>query len=133
MYSMCCFFCRGKFIPMNYFYTPYFYNFPENANNYYGLNSYPCRRRKSFTTCEAKNIGRALGVKFDKFDVEQFRIGLCVELEHGTQNPLTNITNDDCIMTGKITLAHLNEYPDYYKRLTKMEKEAGKYWNDREK
>lgn len=133
MYSMCCFFGRRKFIPMNYFYTPYFYNLPQNSNNYYSLIPSSPKPRKGFTTYEAKNIGRALGIKFDKFDVEQFRIGLCVELEHGTQNPLTNITNDNCIMTGKITLAHLNEYPDYYKRLTKMEKEAEKYWKNRDK
>nr|WP_097027138.1 DUF5661 family protein [Clostridium peptidivorans] len=79
---------------------------------------------------EAIWIAKYLNIKFDKFDVEQFRIGLNVELEHGTINPFTNTTNDDPIITGKIALAHLNEYPDYYKRLTKMEEEAEKYWGD---
>lgn len=86
--------------------------------------------KKNFTIEEAIWIAKYLNIKFDKFDVEQFRIGLNVELEHGTINPFTNITNDDPIITGKITLAHLNEYPDYYKRLTKMEEEAEKYWGD---
>lgn len=86
--------------------------------------------RKDFTIEEAILIGKYLKIKFDKFDVEQFRIGLNVELEHGSINPVTNVTNDDAILTGKITLAHLNEYPDYYKRLTKMEEEAEKYWGD---
>ncbi|MHC1682893.1 MAG: DUF5661 family protein [Clostridiaceae bacterium] len=88
--------------------------------------------RKSFTAEEAMWIANFLGIRFDKFDIEQFRVGLNVELEHGTVNPATNITNDDPILTGKITLAHLNEFPDYYNRLAKMEEEAEKYWEKKE-
>lgn len=73
---------------------------------------------------EAKQIGETLGITWDKFDVAQYKIGLEIELEHGTANPLTNVTNDDLVTTGKIALAHLNEFPDYYTRLLKMEKEA---------
>lgn len=80
--------------------------------------------KKHFTTEEAKEIGQALGIDWSKFDLEQFRMGLDVELEHGLHEPKTNVTNDDPIMTGKIALAHLNEFPDYYTRLEKMEKEA---------
>jgi len=81
--------------------------------------------KKTFTAEEAKKIGEQLGINWSRFDVEQFRIGLDVELEHGTVNPHTNVTDDDSIMTGKIALAHLNEFSDYYTRLTKMEKEDG--------
>lgn len=84
--------------------------------------------KKSFTAEEAKRIGEKLGIKWDKFDVEQFRMGMNVELEHGKISPKTNVTDDDPIMTGKIALAHLNEFPDYYTRLHKMEKEADKFW-----
>jgi len=77
---------------------------------------------------EAKEIGEKLGIKWYKFDVGQFRRGLRIELEHGTVSPVTNVTNDDPILTGKIALAHLNEFPDYYDRLEKMEKEADKFW-----
>jgi len=80
--------------------------------------------KKRFTAKEAKEIGEKLGIKWSKYDVEQFRMGLDVELEHGLVDPHTNVTNDDPIMTGKIALAHLNEFPDYYTRLDKMEKEA---------
>jgi hypothetical protein len=80
--------------------------------------------KKSFTVEEAQEIGEQLGVKFDKFDVEEFRKGLDIELEHGTRSPETNITDDDPIETAKITLAHLNEIPDYNTRLLNMEKEA---------
>ena len=82
--------------------------------------------KKKFTVEEAKQIGEALGIDWSKFDVGQFRMGLDVELEHGLIDPHTNVTNDDPIMTGKITLAHLNEFSDYYARLYKMEEEAEK-------
>jgi len=85
-------------------------------------------KRKHFTAEEAKKIGEKLGIKWDKFDVEQFRAGMDVELEHGTRDPKTNVSNDNALMTGKIALAHLNEFPDYYTRLEKMEKEAEAFW-----
>jgi len=88
--------------------------------------------KKSFTAQEAKEIGEKLGIKWDKFDVEQFRMGLDVELEHGKRSPKTNVTDDDPIMTGKIALAHLNEFSDYYTRLNKMEKEADEFWRKEE-
>ena len=81
-----------------------------------------------FTTQQAKEVGDKLGIKWDKWDVEQFRMGMDVELEHGKVDLHTNVTNDDPIVTGKIALAHLNEFPDYYTRLEKMEKEADKFW-----
>ena len=80
--------------------------------------------KKHFTTSEARQIGETLGIDWSKFDVEQYRMGLDVELEHGKVDPYTNVTDDDPMMTGKIALAHLNEFPDYYTRLEKMEKEA---------
>jgi len=83
---------------------------------------------KKFTAEEAKEIGEKLGIKWDKFDVEQFRMGMDVELEHGTFDPDTNVTDDDPLITGKIALAHLNEFSDYYTRLDKMEEEAEEFW-----
>lgn len=84
--------------------------------------------KKHFTADEAKAIGEKLGLDWSKFDVEQFRMGMDVELEHGSRDPHTNVTNDDALTTGKIALAHLNEFPDYYTRLEVMEKEAEAYW-----
>lgn len=89
--------------------------------------------KKSFTTEEAKKIGEQLGIDWSKFDVEQFRMGMDVELEHGLADSNTNVTNDDPLMTGKIALAHLNELPDYYTRLEKMEEEGELYWEGKEK
>ena len=87
--------------------------------------------KKHFTSEEAKSIGEQLGVDWSKFDVEQFRMGMDVELEHGLRSLITNVTKDDSLITGKIALAHLNEFPDYYTRLEKMENEAEEYWNNR--
>ncbi len=84
--------------------------------------------KKIFSVEKAKEIGEKLGIKWDKFKVEQFRIGMDVELEHGTVDPATNVTNDDPLVTGKIALAHLNEFPDYYDRLEELEKEAEEFW-----
>ncbi|MDP3052981.1 MAG: DUF5661 family protein [bacterium] len=81
-----------------------------------------------FSAEEAKKIGEALGIDWSEFDVEQFQMGMDVELEHGTRSPKTNVTDDEPMMTGKIALAHLNEFADYYTRLAAMEKEADGYW-----
>jgi hypothetical protein len=81
---------------------------------------------KRFSAEEAKQVGEQIGIDWESapFDVEQFRAGMDVELEHGTHDPGTNVTEDDPTVTGKIALAHLNEFPDYYTRLQKMEAEA---------
>jgi hypothetical protein len=80
--------------------------------------------KNRFGPTEAKQIGDALGIPWDKFDVEQFTMGLNVELEHGQRDPATDVTHDEPMVTGKIALAHLNEIPDYYTRLALMEHEA---------
>lgn len=87
--------------------------------------------QQKFTAEQAQKIGEALGVDWTKFDVDQYRRGMDVELEHGTDNKITNVTNDDMVMTGKIALAHLNEFPDYYTRLDKMEAEARAFWDSK--
>ncbi len=84
--------------------------------------------KKHFTTEEAKRIGEMLGIDWSKFDVEQFRMGMDVELEHGLVDSQTNVSNDDPVVTGKIALAHLNEFSDYYTRLKQMEETAEEYW-----
>jgi hypothetical protein len=80
--------------------------------------------QKHFTIEQAREIGDRLGIAWDRFDVEQFRLGLDVELEHGLHDPATDVTGNDPVLTGKIALAHLNEFADYYTRLEKMEQEA---------
>jgi len=85
--------------------------------------------KRQFSSAEAKQIGDALGIHWDKFDVEQFTMGVNVELEHGRRDPATDVTHDEPMVTGKIALAHLNEIPDYYTRLAAMENDAERVKN----
>jgi hypothetical protein len=79
---------------------------------------------------QATRVGQRIGIDWASasFDVEQFRAGMEVEFEHGARDPATDVTGDDPILTGKIALAHLNEFPDYYTRLKRMEDEADREW-----
>jgi uncharacterized protein DUF5661 len=85
---------------------------------------------KRFSEEQAREIGEQIGIDWSSapFDVEQFRMGMDVELEHGSHDPSTDVTGDDAVTTGKIALAHLNEFPDYYTRLARMEAEAERDW-----
>jgi hypothetical protein len=84
--------------------------------------------KRKFTQQDAKRIGDTLGINWEVVRIEEFQEGLGVELEHGVRDPETNVTNDDEVQTGKIALAHLREFPDYYTRLARMEQEADEYW-----
>jgi hypothetical protein len=80
--------------------------------------------KRQFSTEEARSIGTQLNIDWLQVDLEQFRRGLEVELEHGAIDPETNVTGDDLVLTGKIAWAHLKEIRDYYTRLDQMEAEA---------
>lgn len=72
----------------------------------------------------AKSVGDDIGIDWKKIDLEEFRMGLKVELEHGSKfGDMTNVTKNDLTKTGKIALAHLIEIPDYYTKLKKVEKQ----------
>ncbi|HWK19010.1 MAG TPA: DUF5661 family protein [Solirubrobacteraceae bacterium] len=88
----------------------------------------------TFTLEQARAAGEQIGIDWSRsrFDVEQLRRGMDVELEHGTQDLATNVTDDDLTVTAKIARAHLNEFPDYYTRLAAMEAEAEAYWATRD-
>jgi len=89
--------------------------------------------KRQFSEDEARAAGERIGIDWSssEFDVEQFRMGMDVELEHGTHDPETNVTDDDVDVTAKIARAHLNEFPDYYTRLAVMEAEAEAYWESK--
>lgn len=82
-----------------------------------------------FTIKDAVWVANELGIKFDKFSIKDLLRGMNIELEHGSSNSITNVTNDDLIMTGKIALAHLMEFPNYYNEeygLPALERELSK-------
>lgn len=80
--------------------------------------------KRQISTEEARSTGMRLGLDWATTDLQQFRRGLEVELEHGARDPETNVTNDDLILTGKIAWAHLKEIRDYYTRSDQLEAEA---------
>ena len=86
-----------------------------------------------FTAEQARTYGEEVGIDWSTspFDVEQFRSGMDVELEHGLHDDETNVTGDDPHITARIAWAHLKEFPDYYTRLERMEEEAHAYWTSR--
>lgn len=90
--------------------------------------------KRQFTADEARAAGARIGIDWttSRFDAEQFRMGMDVELEHGTQDLATNVTGDDVDITAKIARAHLNEFPDYYTRLAVIEAEAKVFWADQD-
>jgi hypothetical protein len=90
----------------------------------YGQDTKTMSEKRQFSFAEARQIGDTLGIPWATFGVEQFRMGLNVELEHGRRDPATDVTHDEPMVTGKIALAHLNEIPDYYTQLAVMEQEA---------
>ncbi len=89
--------------------------------------------KREFTLEEARRIGDQIGIDWSQYDLEEFRMGLAVELEHGIHDLQTNVTGDDALVTGKIALAHLKEIRDYYTRLAAMERDAEAYWDAQDK
>lgn len=81
---------------------------------------------------EARRVGDEIGVDWDRFELEQFRAGMDVEYEHGSHDRQTDVTGDDPVITGKIALAHMKEFPDYYVRLERMEQQAERDWAERQ-
>jgi hypothetical protein len=120
-----------------YYHNPYMSPFHYNAINYPPAATPQKWSRKTnsfkanFSKEEAAAIALLLGIDFakSKFDLQEFWMGVNVELEHGRRSSLTNVTNDDPLLTGKIAWAHLNEFPDYYQRLKVLEDEAKAYWS----
>ncbi|WHY01789.1 DUF5661 family protein [Neobacillus sp. DY30] len=119
---------------LNHFFNGYHYGtqylYPATGSRNWYRHNYSATRLKAFSKEEAAAIALLLGIDFNqsKFDLDEFWMGVNTELEHGSISSQTNVTGDDPIMTGKIALAHLNEFPDYYKRLKVLEDEAKAYW-----
>jgi hypothetical protein len=88
---------------------------------------------KKISRSKIKSVVEKLGVNLKVVSLKTLQIAVKIEMEHGLQLVKTNVTNDDLLKTLKIALAHLNEFPDYYERLIKMEKQAEKYWKNKNK
>lgn len=87
--------------------------------------------KKRITITEAKRMSTLFKINHNVVPFDQFHYGLNVELEHGTMYPISNITDDDLILTTKIAIAHLLEYPNYYDELYKMENKLEREWKNK--
>jgi hypothetical protein len=91
------------------------------------------KKRHIITIAKAKMLAKQFDIDTTVVPLADWHFGLNIEMEHGKVHAKTNVTHDDATLTAKIALAHLFEYPDYYKRLRKMEAQAEKYWSKRTK
>jgi Protein of unknown function (DUF5661) len=110
---------------------PHYVHAPLHSYGRQPVNGNSTAPKTSFSKEEAAAIALLLGIDFttSKFNLNEFWMGVNTELEHGRKYNKTNVTGDDPITIGKIALAHLNEFPDYYRRLKVLEDEAKAYWN----
>lgn len=85
------------------------------------------KKRRQISSEDAKRIGESLHIDWGQVDLEKFRQGLMGKQKQGVMDPDTELTYDGLLLTGKIVLAHVQEFPDYFTRLTKLEAEADEY------
>ncbi len=85
------------------------------------------KKRKQVSVEEAKRIGESLHIDWEQVDLEQFRQGLMGKHERTVMDPETGLTFDGVLLTGKVVLAHMDEFPDYFTRLAKLKAEVDEY------
>ena len=85
------------------------------------------KKRKQLSSEEAKRIGEALHIDWDQVDLEQFRQDLMGNHNQGSIDPETGLTYDGVLLTGKVVLDHMQEFPDYFTRLAKLKEEVDEY------
>jgi hypothetical protein len=89
------------------------------------------KKKKQISTGEAKRVGESLHIDWNQVDLEEFRQGLMGNHKRGAIDPETGLTYDGVLLTGKIVLAHMEEFPDYSTRLAKLKEEVDDYKNGR--
>ena len=85
------------------------------------------KKRKQISSEEAKRIGETIHIDWEQIDLEQFRQGLMGNHEQAAIDPETGLTYDGVLLTGKVILDHMQEFPDYFTRLEKLKAEADEY------
>ena len=89
-----------------------------------GISDWTELENSKISSDEAKTILSEINAEEMNVDIDEFRQGLEVELEHGLRFKDANVTNNHPILTGKIVLAHLKESSYYYKLLDVAELEG---------
>ena len=85
------------------------------------------KKRKKISTDEAKRVGESLHIDWEQVDLEKFRQGLMGNHKQDAVDPETGLTYDGVLLTGKVVLTHMEEFPDYFTRLAKLKEEVDEY------
>jgi len=85
------------------------------------------KKRKQISSEEAKRIGESLHIDWDQVDLEQFRQDLMEDRRQEAVDPETGLTYDGVLLSGKIVMAHIQEFPDYFTRLARLKTEVKEY------
>ena len=85
------------------------------------------KKRKQISSEEARRIGESLHIDWDQVDLEQFRQDLMGDQKQETTDPETGLIYDGVLLSGKIVMAHIQEFPDYFTRLAKLKMEVDEY------
>lgn len=85
------------------------------------------KKRKQISAKEAKLIGKSLHIDWDQVDLEEFRQGLMKGAHDSEPAPIY----PGVLLTGRVVLNHMQEFPDYFTRLAKLEEEVDEYRNGR--
>lgn len=89
------------------------------------------KKKKQISSDEAKRIGESLHLDWDQVGLEQFRQGLMGHHNQEAVDPETGSAYDGVLLAGKVVLAHMQEFPDYFTRLERLRAEAHKYQSKR--
>jgi len=85
------------------------------------------KKRKQISLGDAKRVGESLHIDWEQIDLEEFRQGLMGKHKPGAIDPETGLTYDGVLLTGKVVLEHMQEFPDYFTRLAKLKEEIDEY------
>lgn len=84
------------------------------------------KKRKHISLDQARRVGEAMHLDWEQVDLEEFRQGLMGDCKEDIDTE-TGLAYQDLLRTGKVVLAHMQEFPDYHFRLAKLEAEVDEY------
>ena len=84
------------------------------------------KKRKQISLEEARRVGEALHIDWGQVNLEEFHQGLMGHHKEAIDTE-TGLMYQGVLLTAKVVLEHVQEFPDYYSRLAKLEAEVDDY------
>ena len=88
------------------------------------------KKRTQISAAEAERVGECLQIDWEQVDLEEFRQGLMGNHKPGDIDPETGLAYESVLLTGKVVLAHMDEFPDYFTRLAKLKEEVRSQYSE---